>query len=69
MIPAYLFHRQDVKAVVLLGEGLAVAAVIVRHAVRHWWTSAGPERVWHLIPFIGRFNLPTLDAGLGRAWC
>ena len=28
VIPAYLFHRQDVKQVVLLGEGLAVAAVI-----------------------------------------
>jgi len=57
VIPAYLFHRQDVKAVVLLGEGLAVAAVIC--AMMFVLADLGsPERAWHLIPFIGRFNWP-----------
>jgi Ni/Fe-hydrogenase subunit HybB-like protein len=28
VIPAYIFHRDDIKSVVLIGEGLAVAAVI-----------------------------------------
>jgi len=27
VIPAYIFHRRDVKSVVLIGEGMAVAAV------------------------------------------
>jgi molybdopterin-containing oxidoreductase family membrane subunit len=58
VIPAYIFHRQDVKAVVLLGEGLAVAAVIC--AMLFVVVDLGrPDRVWHLIPFIGRFNWPT----------
>jgi molybdopterin-containing oxidoreductase family membrane subunit len=58
VIPAYLFHRQDVKAVVLLGEGLAVSAVVC--AMLFVLADLGsPERAWHLIPFIGRFNFPT----------
>ena len=57
VIPAYLFHRQDVKAVVLLGEGLAVAAVIA--AMMFVLVDLGRiDRAWHLIPFIGRFNWP-----------
>ena len=58
VIPAYLFHRQDVKQVVLLGEGLAVAAVIA--AMLFVLVDLGRiDRAWHLIPFIGRFNWPS----------
>jgi Ni/Fe-hydrogenase subunit HybB-like protein len=58
VIPAYLFHRADVKAVVLLGEGLAVAAVIC--AMLFVLVDLGRiDRAWHLIPFIGRFNFPS----------
>ena len=58
VIPAYVFHRQDVKGVVLLGEGLAVAAVI--GAMLFVTVDLGhPERFWHLLPFIGRLNFPT----------
>jgi len=57
VIPAYLFHRQDVKAVVLLGEGLAVAAVVC--AMLFVTVDLGrPERVWHMFPVLGRFNWP-----------
>ena len=57
VIPAYLFHRQDVKSVVLLGEGLAVAAVIC--AMLFITVDLGrPERVWHMFPVLGRFNWP-----------
>lgn len=57
VIPAYLFHRVDVKSVVLLGEGLAVAAVIC--AMLFVTVDLGrPERVWHMFPVIGRFNWP-----------
>jgi molybdopterin-containing oxidoreductase family membrane subunit len=58
VIPAYLFQRDDVKSVVLLGECLAIAAVIC--AMLFVTVDLGsPERAWHLIPFIGRFNWPT----------
>lgn len=58
VIPAYVFHRKDVKAVVLLGEGMAVAAVIM--AMLFVVVDIGrPDRAWHVIPFIGRFNFPS----------
>lgn len=58
VIPAYIFHRADVKTVVLLGEGLAVAAVI--GAMLFVTVDLGrPERFWHLIPVIGHLNFPT----------
>jgi molybdopterin-containing oxidoreductase family membrane subunit len=57
VIPAYIFHRKDIKQVVLLGEGMAVAAVLV--AMMFVLVDLGrPERAWHFIPFIGRFNFP-----------
>jgi len=57
VIPAYIFHRKDIKHVVLLGEGMAVAAVLV--AMMFVLVDLGrPERAWHFIPFIGRFNFP-----------
>ncbi len=57
VIPAYIFHRADVKSVVLLGEGMAVAAVIM--AMLFVLVDIGrPDRAWHVIPFIGRFNFP-----------
>lgn len=58
VVPAYIFHRQDVKAVVLIGEGLAVAAVLV--AMGFVSVDIGRlDRAWHVIPFIGRFNWPS----------
>lgn len=58
VIPAYLFHRQDMKAVVLLGEALAVAAVV--GAMSFVIVDLGrPDRVWHMFPVVGRFNFPT----------
>jgi Ni/Fe-hydrogenase subunit HybB-like protein len=57
VIPAYLFHRADMKAVVLLGEGLAVSAVLC--AMLFVTVDLGhPERAWHMFPVIGRFNWP-----------
>ncbi len=57
VIPAYAFHRSDVKEVVLLGEGMAVAAVTM--AILFVIVDLGrPDRLWHMIPYIGRFNFP-----------
>jgi len=57
VVPAYIFDRKDVKQVVLLGEALAVAAVLV--AMTFALVDIGrPERFWHAIPYIGIFNFP-----------
>lgn len=57
VIPAYIFNRKDIKDVVLIGEGMAVAAVVT--AMLFVIIDIGrPDRIWHLIPGIGRFNFP-----------
>jgi molybdopterin-containing oxidoreductase family membrane subunit len=57
VIPAYIFHREDIKSVVLIGEGLAVAAVI--GAMSFVIVDLGrPDRLLHMIPGIGRFHWP-----------
>jgi molybdopterin-containing oxidoreductase family membrane subunit len=57
VVPAYIFHRKDAKSVVLIGEGLAVAAVLISMAFVT--VDIGRlDRFWHVIPLIGRFNWP-----------
>ena len=57
VIPAYIFDRKDVKEVVLIGEGMAVAAVLM--AILFVIVDLGrPDRLWHMIPGIGRFHWP-----------
>lgn len=57
VIPAYIFDRQDIKQVVVIGDSLAIAAVIM--AMAFVFVDLGrPERFWHLIPGIGQLNFP-----------
>ncbi|WP_006787137.1 sulfate reduction electron transfer complex DsrMKJOP subunit DsrP [Thiorhodospira sibirica] len=57
VIPAYIFHRKEMKNVVLLGEAVAVAAVVT--AMTFVTLDLGrPDRLWHLLPLIGEFNFP-----------
>lgn len=57
VIPAYIFHRKDIKDVVLVGEGMAVAAVTM--AILFVIVDLGrPDRLWHMIPVIGSLNFP-----------
>lgn len=57
VIPAYVFHRGDVKDVVLIGEGIAVAAVIM--SILFVVVDLGrPERMWHMLPGLGRLHFP-----------
>lgn len=57
VVPAYIFHRRDIKDVVLMGDTMAIAAVTM--AILFVVADLGrPERFWHVIPFIGRFNFP-----------
>jgi molybdopterin-containing oxidoreductase family membrane subunit len=57
VIPAYIFHHDSIKQVVLIGEGMAVAACIA--ALLFVVVDLGrPDRFWHMIPGIGEFNFP-----------
>jgi Ni/Fe-hydrogenase subunit HybB-like protein len=57
VIPAYVYEWKPIKEVVILGELLAISAIVmcglfVTVDVGH------PERLWHLIPQLGHLNLP-----------
>ncbi len=57
VIPAYIFNRKDLKDVVLMGDTMAIAAVTM--AILFVVVDLGrPDRFWHLLPGIGRFNFP-----------
>ncbi|MGZ3419804.1 MAG: sulfate reduction electron transfer complex DsrMKJOP subunit DsrP [Polyangiales bacterium] len=57
VIPAYLYDDHEMHDVVLIGELLAVAAIFV--CLLFIVVDMGrPDRFWHIIPGIGRFNWP-----------
>ena len=57
VIPAYVFHSKDAKSVVILAEGLAVASSLM--CMLFVTVDMGrPDRLWHLMPVIGRMNWP-----------
>ena len=52
VIPAYLYNFKPIKEIVLLGEMLAITAIIM--CLMFVVTDMGrPERVWHILPVIG----------------
>lgn len=57
VIPAYLYRDHEMHKVVLAGEFLAVASIIM--ALGFVIVDIGrPDRFWHILPGIGRFNWP-----------
>lgn len=57
VIPAYLYHDKKMHSVVIVGEILAIAAIVM--CLLFVVVDLGrPERFWHLIPGVGRFNWP-----------
>ncbi len=57
VIPAYLYHNKKMHDVVIVGELLAIAAIVM--CLMFVTADLGrPERFWHMIPGIGRFNFP-----------
>ncbi len=57
VIPAYVYHWKPIKEIAVLGELLAISAIVmcllfVTVDIGH------PERFWHLIPKIGLLNFP-----------
>ncbi len=58
VIPAYVYDWKPVKEVVIFGELLAVAAITM--CLGFVLVDMGhPERLWHMLPFIGRLNFPS----------
>jgi Ni/Fe-hydrogenase subunit HybB-like protein len=57
VIPAYLYDNEAMHDVVLIGELLAVSAIVV--CTGFIVVDMGrPDRLWHIIPLVGRFNWP-----------
>lgn len=57
VIPAYLYEWKPIKEVVLFGELMAVAAIVM--CLLFVTVDIGrPERFWHLLPLVGRPNFP-----------
>ncbi|TPV97007.1 MAG: polysulfide reductase [Myxococcales bacterium FL481] len=58
VVPTYVYHRQDLKQVVLIGELLAVSAIVM--CLGFVVVDLGhPERGLHMLPGIGRLNFPS----------
>jgi Ni/Fe-hydrogenase subunit HybB-like protein len=57
VLPTYVLKDIDFSKAVLVGEGLAVAALVMCLAFVTV-DLGGPARAWHLIPGIGTFNWP-----------
>jgi len=58
VIPAYVYDWKPIKEVVLFGEMLAVAAIVM--CLLFVLVDMGrPDRFWHLIPGLGHMNLPS----------
>jgi Ni/Fe-hydrogenase subunit HybB-like protein len=57
VIPAYIYNWGPIKEIVILGELLAVSAVVM--CLLFVTVDMGrPDRAWHMIPFIGLLNFP-----------
>jgi molybdopterin-containing oxidoreductase family membrane subunit len=57
VIPAYVYHWKPIKEVVVLGELLAVSALVT--CLLFILVDMGrPERFTHIVPFLGRPNWP-----------
>jgi len=58
VIPAYIYQWKPIKEVALLGEILAISAIVM--CLLFVTVDMGrPDRFWHLIPGVGRMNFPS----------
>lgn len=57
VIPAYLYDDHEMHDVVIIGELLAISAIVV--CLLFIVVDMGrPDRFWHVLPGLGRFNWP-----------
>ncbi len=57
VIPAYLYRDEEMHHIVIIGEAVAIAAIIMS-TLSVVVDLGRPDRFWHLIPGIGKFNWP-----------
>ena len=58
ILPAYIFRDKDLHKVVIIGEGVAVGALVM--CLMFVFVDLGnPLKAWHMIPGIGLFNWPS----------
>ena len=58
VIPAYIYNFKPIKEIVLFGEMLAITAIVM--CIMFIMVDMGrPDRLWHIIPFIGTMNFPS----------
>jgi len=57
ILPAYMYKDKDLHEVVIIGECVAVGALVIC-LLFITVDLGGPLKVWHLIPGIGLFNWP-----------
>jgi Ni/Fe-hydrogenase subunit HybB-like protein len=57
VIPAYLYRDHEMHDVVIIGEILAIAAIVMS-TLSVVVDLGRPDRFWHLIPGVGKFNWP-----------
>ncbi len=57
VMPAYVLKDQDFRSAVLIGEAMAVGALVMAIAFVIV-DVGGPARLWHLLPIVGRINFP-----------
>ena len=57
VFPAYVYKHKELHQIVVLGEMLAVAAVVMclLFVVAHM---GRPDRLWHIFPIVGIYNWP-----------
>lgn len=57
VIPAYVYQWKPIKEIVIIGELLAVSAIVM--CVMFVTVDVGrPDRVWHMMPLVGHLNFP-----------
>jgi molybdopterin-containing oxidoreductase family membrane subunit len=57
VIPAYVYHWKPIREIAILGELLAISAIIM--CLLFVTVDIGsPGRFWHLIPMVGSLNVP-----------
>ncbi len=58
VVPAYVYNFKPIKEIVLFGELLAVAAIIM--CIMFVVIDMGRiDRLWHVIPFVGKMHFPS----------
>jgi molybdopterin-containing oxidoreductase family membrane subunit len=57
VIPAYVYDWEPIKEITILGEMLAISALVM--CLGFVMVDIGrPDRFWHIIPLVGRLNWP-----------